>query len=227
MPNVFISWSGPKSLTVANALYSWLPVVLQSIKPFVSSEDLKKGGRWQNDLTEELAKDSFGILCLTASNLTAPWILFEAGALSRAVGDAQVAPFLVGVRPSELPGPLTQFNAVNSDIKDFKRLVRDINARVGSEAVPPERIEKSIDGLWPQIEAELRAGVEDRAAQPAQKSTDKSIDALDAILQELLVLMSTRYWLRRSGTSFQLGPRLHFRPPRHAGQSLAAFAIPR
>ncbi|AGB43208.1 hypothetical protein Mesau_00721 [Mesorhizobium australicum WSM2073] len=188
MPNVFISWSGPKSHLIAKALYTWLPVVLQSVRPFISSEDLKKGGRWQADLTDELAKDSFGILCLTPSNLLAPWILFEAGALSKSVGDAQVAPFLVGVKPSELPPPLTQFNAVTAEISDFKRLLRDINERVGNEAVPVDRIEKSIDGLWPSIEQELKAGIEETTKVPAAKGTAGGIEAFDAILQELLVL---------------------------------------
>ncbi|PBB31322.1 TIR domain-containing protein [Mesorhizobium sp. WSM3882] len=188
MPNVFISWSGPKSHIIANTLHTWLPVVLQSIRPFISSEDLKKGGRWQADLTEELAKDSFGILCLTPSNLLAPWILFEAGALSKSVGDAQVAPFLVGVKPSELPAPLTQFNAVTAEMGDFKRLLRDINARVGNDAVPVERIEKSVDGLWPKIEQELKAGIEDITKAPAAKGSAGSLETFDAILQELLVL---------------------------------------
>ncbi|MBZ9769874.1 toll/interleukin-1 receptor domain-containing protein [Mesorhizobium sp. CA6] len=184
----FISWSGAKSHVIANTLYTWLPVVLQSVRPFMSSEDLKKGGRWQADLTEELAKDSFGILCLTPSNLLAPWILFEAGALSKSVGDAQVAPFLVGVKPSELPPPLTQFNAVAAEIGDFKRLLRDINARVGNDAVPVERVEKSVDGLWPKIEQELKGGLEEINKAPAVKGSAGSLEVFDAILQELLVL---------------------------------------
>lgn len=108
MPKVFLSWSGDASRAVAEALYTWLPVMLQRVKPFISSEDLRKGGRWNAELAVELEQTNFGIICLTPSNLNAPWILFEAGALSKVVEESQVAPLLVGVQPSDLPKPLTQ-----------------------------------------------------------------------------------------------------------------------
>lgn len=190
MPSVFISWSGPTSKKVADILYNWLPVALQSIKPFMSSEDLKKGGRWQTDLTAELAKESFGVVALTPSNLTAPWILFEAGALSKSLGEGQVAPFLVGVKPSDLPQPLTQFNAVFAEKGDFKRLLRSINDRVPAESVDPARIDKAVDAFWPEIEKELRASEE----PPPKTATVKAppehalVERFDSILQELLVL---------------------------------------
>lgn len=190
MPKVFISWSGEASHKVAKALYEWLPVVLQSVKPFISSEDLPKGGRWVADLSGELEKDSFGILCLTPSNLVAPWVLFEAGALSKSVGDGQVAPFLVGVKPSELPSPLTQFNAVNANKEDFKKLVRAINESAPTELVAADRIDRAIDACWSKIEAEL-----ENAAEPPAPAVEKgakhdggSLERFDAILQELLTL---------------------------------------
>ncbi|WP_156418545.1 TIR domain-containing protein, partial [Aureimonas sp. D3] len=190
MPRVFISWSGAASHKVAVTLHTWLPVVLQSVKPFISSEDLKKGGRWVADLSDELEKDSFGILCLTASNLTAPWVLFEAGALSKSVGDSHIAPFLVGVKPSELPQPLTQFNAVLSNKADFKKLVRDINASSSSETVEQDRIDKAVDACWNNIEKELTEAAEPTVEQ--QKPTDappaEMLERFDDILQELLTL---------------------------------------
>ncbi len=186
MPNVFISWSGPSSKAVAEVLYEWLPVALQTIKPFLSTEDLKKGGRWQNDLTVELAKDSFGILCLTPSNLTAPWILFEAGALSKSLGDGQVAPFLVGVKPSDLPPPLTQFNAVFAEKDDIKRLLRAINDRVPSETIQAERIDRAIDAYWSQMVEALKSAEEQPL--PTKAADDVEPTEMDSILQELLVL---------------------------------------
>ncbi|MGA9601795.1 MAG: toll/interleukin-1 receptor domain-containing protein [Methylocystis sp.] len=93
MTKVFISWSGEASHSIATTLHEWLPVILQNIKPFISSEDLRKGGRWGKDLAEQLQHTNFGIICLTPSNLESPWILFEAGALSKFIDESHVARF--------------------------------------------------------------------------------------------------------------------------------------
>jgi hypothetical protein len=193
MPRVFVSWSGEKSLIVAKVMHIWLPVVLQTIKPFISTDDLSKGGRWNTELSLELEKDSFGIICLTPSNLQAPWILFEAGALSKSVGESHVAPFLVGVKPSDLPPPLTQFNAVLAEKEDFKKLIKSINAREPSEQVAADTVDRSIEACWPRIEEELKEAAEPIAAKAGASKSQAAdaavmIEKFDAILQELLVL---------------------------------------
>ena len=111
---VFVSWSGAVSHEVALAFKEWLPLVIQSIDPYVSSEDIQKGARWSVDVEKALAESRFGIICLTEDNLTAPWINFEAGALSKAIENAQVnvCPFLFNIRQSSVEGPLSQFQSV-------------------------------------------------------------------------------------------------------------------
>ena len=85
---VFISWSGNKSHKVALVFRDWLPSVIQSIEPYVSSEDIDKGARWSTDIAKELENSTFGILCVTKDNLEAPWLSFEAGALSKTMDKA-------------------------------------------------------------------------------------------------------------------------------------------
>lgn len=89
---VFLSWSGELSHKLACAFRDWLPSVLQSIVPYVSSEDIDKGARWSTDIAQELELSAFGILLITKENLNAPWINFEAGARGLARSDTSTTP---------------------------------------------------------------------------------------------------------------------------------------
>jgi TIR domain len=82
---VFISWSGVRSTAVAQTLHDWLPQVMNAVEPWMSSEDMRKGSLWRLTLAEELESTHVGVICLTPENLRAPWLLFEAGALSKRV----------------------------------------------------------------------------------------------------------------------------------------------
>src|SRR3712207_1416071 len=115
---VFISWSGPQSKAVAEALRVWLKLVIQSVEPFVSSQDIAKGDRGLRVIANELEETSFGIVCVTRENSLTPWINFEAGALSKTVGEGRVVPFLLDMPVSDLTGPLAQFQVVTSVNKD-------------------------------------------------------------------------------------------------------------
>src|SRR4051794_3672388 len=75
---VFMSWSGDRSRRLAEALRKWIELVLHDVDPWVSSQDIQAGSRWERELDGALASRSIGILCLTVENLTAPWIMFEA-----------------------------------------------------------------------------------------------------------------------------------------------------
>lgn len=52
---LFISWSGEISHKVAVVLRDWIPAVIPSITPWVSTEDIRKGTRWGAELAKELA----------------------------------------------------------------------------------------------------------------------------------------------------------------------------
>src|SRR6267154_4034636 len=83
--NVFISWSGKRSLGVAKKLRNWPPTVVQAARPWMSDTDIEKGTRGLNEIANALNGIKVGIVCLTPENLNEPWLLFEAGALSKTI----------------------------------------------------------------------------------------------------------------------------------------------
>jgi hypothetical protein len=154
--NVFLTWSGSQSEAIATAWYEWLPLVLQSVIPFFSSEDVRKGSRWAEVIGDRLKATSFGLICLTRENLAHPWIYFEAGAIAHAQG-GRVAVVLSDLTKGELPGPLQQFQATNlTDPEDVYKLLRDLNA-VTPTPLDERRLRTQFDKYWPDLSSALES----------------------------------------------------------------------
>ena len=79
---VFISWSGTASRDCALALKKAIQSVFNGVEPWMSAEDIKPGQQWFTELMNVLGETRFAIVCLTRSNMRAPWVMFEAGAVS-------------------------------------------------------------------------------------------------------------------------------------------------
>ena len=152
---VFISWSGERSEKVAKALHDWLPSVIQSLRPFMSSADIKEGSRWATDIATHLEQAKFGLLCLTPENLEAPWLHFESGALSKTIESTWVVPYLYKVSPTELQGPLTQFQAATADKDSTKNVMATLNSALGDNKLEEARLESSFENWWPKLETSL------------------------------------------------------------------------
>jgi hypothetical protein len=157
---VFVSWSGDLSHEVAKALKDWLEVVIQDVDVFLSSTDIEKGTQWFTKLSEVLEESDFGILCLTPENLSAPWILYEAGAVSKRFAGAHVTPLLIGVKTKDLSGPLAQFNATGLDRDELSKLCAAINDRLGDEKLSESKLGKAFDTAWPSLEKAMKTAVE-------------------------------------------------------------------
>ena len=152
---VFISWSGSRSKIIADVLRDWLPNVIQNVNPWTSSSDIDAGTRWPLALAEQLQQTNLGIICLTAENLKAPWILFEAGALSKIMDKTKVCPYLFALEPTEVTGPLAQFQAVKANKEGTKKLLQTINRLQNESALPEDRLNKSFEAFWPKLEEVL------------------------------------------------------------------------
>jgi hypothetical protein len=181
---VFISWSGQQSRAVAAALAGWLPLVIQSVSPYFSP-DIEKGSRWFIDISKALADISYGILCVTGQNVREPWLNFEAGALAKSLDESRVVPFLSGIRPSDVTGPLAHFQATVAERDDVYRLVCGINKLSGTSAITDEQLAKTFEVFWPQLQEAL-----DRIGREASESGEPSPVArnADEVMREILEL---------------------------------------
>ncbi len=182
---VFISWFGTRSKKVAVIFRDWLPTVIQALDPFVSSEDIEKGSRWNTDIAQELKEAKFGLICVTKDNLNSPWLNFEAGALSKTIENSYVAPILFDVKPSELTGsPISQFQATSFSEEDMKRLVETLNTAAGN-CLTNARLNKAFELCYPDLEKSLNNLKEDHSEHNDDKSTD-DLQLNSDILEELL-----------------------------------------
>jgi hypothetical protein len=152
---IFISWSGDRSKAVATALRDWLPRVIQILKPWISAKDIDKGARWPAELSQKLRDTNFGLICLTPENLDAPWLLFEAGAISKAIEDSFVCPILLDLEPTNITGPLSQFQLTRLHKNDMFGLLETINRTVEGLNIPEEQLRETFDLWWPKLEASI------------------------------------------------------------------------
>jgi hypothetical protein len=179
---VFISWSGSLSQSVALALREWLPAVIQTVEPYVSSEDIEKGARWGSEISLELEASDFGILCITPTNTGAAWLNFEAGALSKSIDQSRVVPFLFRLERADLPqGPLVQFQSVLAQKDDVRKMVLALNAAGGERALEEARLEGFFEIWWPQLESAL-ASI-DSETPPIASAQRSDEDLLSEVLE--------------------------------------------
>jgi hypothetical protein len=182
---VFISWSGPKSRRAADTLHSWLPLVINAIEPWTSSTDIDKGTRWSASLADQLEQTRVGLICLTRDNLDSPWILFEAGALSKTLENTFVCPYLIDVEPSEIRGPLNQFQLTRAEKEDTRQLLHTINRALGFAALPTERLNMIFDRWWPDLEKSFQAiHQESHFAQRAEPTEREMLEELLSLVRQ-------------------------------------------
>jgi hypothetical protein len=174
-----------------------LPSVIQSIVPYVSSEDIDKGARWSTDIAKELEDSTFGILCVTKENVHAPWLTFEAGALSKTMEKAAVSPFLFDIKRSEVSGPILQFQSTILEKEDIKKLIFSLNRACGTETLTDERLEKAFAVWYPTLETQLTELLSSKSSVSAPDE-EESIDTSSQILEEILDLTRNNQKLLRN-----------------------------
>ena len=195
---IFISWSGVLSYEIGATIRDWLPNVIQATKPYFSPEDIEKGARWFGEISNELEASTVGLLCLTPSNLEAPWLIFEAGALAKSMDKTHVIPMLFGVKKSELKGPLLQFQAADFNKDEFLRVVKTINSSIKENALKTSVLENVFDKWWPDLKAKIKQIMKNK---PTEEEIVSRSDR--DLIEEILDIL--RYAHYQAGSVFHPG----------------------
>lgn len=208
---VFLSWSGDQSRELAEILRDWLPAVLQSVRPFFTPSDIEKGARWNKDISQELEASSFGVFCLTKENLTKPWIMFEAGALSKRIDASKVCPVLFGVDSADLEGPLVQFQAAPFSEPEIRKLIKTLNSGLGEQKLEDGVLNSVFEMWWPKLNERVSKLMEKYAGKSESTAATRSDrDILEEVLQlARLSATSTPKASRPHGEKIDPGAILH------------------
>jgi TIR domain-containing protein len=181
---VFLSWSGDLSRGVASAIRRYLPCMLQDTVVFMSKHDLESGARWSHQLAEQLEHAEFGILCLTPQNIGSPWLLFEAGALTKHIEGRACGLLIAGLKPLDLTGPLSQFQNRILAADDFYQLLGDINGKL-TKPLEDEQLQIVFAKFWPDLDKDCKTAIKSgmKDGSPAQQRDER--DILDEILSKV------------------------------------------
>ena len=209
---VFVSWSGELSQKFAEALKEWLEQCIQSVEVFFSSEDIEKGENWQIKLSNELQDTNYGIVCLTPENIDAPWIHFEAGALSKLL-DSRVMVLAMNINFANIKGPLKAFQATKFEENDIYKLLKTING-LQEKPLSEEKLKNSFEAFWPLFQTKIE-NIKKETITDAEDKKSSKVDVggtVDEILQivrsqntlinnpeKLLPVEYLGYVLRRNG----------------------------
>jgi len=168
---MFISWSSSRSHIVAAKLKEWLPLVLPSTEPWLSSQDIRKGSRWQAETAEALQSPTAGILVLTKDNLASQWLHFEAGAISKAVAGSKafVCTYLIDVDNADVEQPLGMFQSTTATELDTLQMILSLNA-ASESPIPNERLRKLYSNFWPELDEAIQKA---RASEPNVNAADR------------------------------------------------------
>ena len=144
----------------------------------MSDQSIDKGERWIKALEESLSEHTIGILCITPENQHSPWILFEAGALSRFLDSSTVIPLLIGMEEEDLDSPLNQFQSTVLAKDDMYLLVKKLNELLGELKLPDDILREEFLEKWIRFEECIEKKFDNVKLSSATITLPKVLNAL-------------------------------------------------
>jgi len=174
---VILSWSGKTSSKVALALSRFLKLTLHACEPWVSTQNIAIGSFWHEELWRALRTAKIGIVCLTPDNANSKWIHFEAGVIAKAFGKVFTCPYLFGLQPSDLPGPLQHLQCTSADKQGTFRLVQEINKLLTVGQLEPDMLVASFNAHWHTLDDTLKKIANE---EKSERQSEERIELTDS-----------------------------------------------
>ena len=178
--NIFISWSGERSKSVARALKEWLPLVIQGSIPWMSVVDIDKGSPWFEAIEGALNDATVGIFVVTPENARNPWLNYEAGAMAQMMSAKRACPLLIGMGTADVQPPLSQLNLTDgSNRDDVLQLIQTIRPATFTA----DSVRHAFERDWEALDQVIQSQVEEGPPEAAEVGHRSDTDKLDEILE--------------------------------------------
>lgn len=157
---VFVSWSGKMAEDIADSYQHWLAEAFpkRELSVFFTPKNLKPGDRWRDIIRRRLSNSDVGVIFLTRESLASPWVLFEAGAIAKALSSSTY-PVLIDVGVGDLPAPFEQFQATNArdrdNMWDLTWAIREKLRKAHGKKVSRDVLEAAFGAWWPRFSSKV------------------------------------------------------------------------
>jgi len=136
---------------------------------------------------------------VTKDNFEQPWLLFEAGALSKSLDTSYVVPLLFNLEQSDLTdSPLLQFQATSFSKDEIKKLIDTIN-NASKNKLDAYELDEAFNVWYPQLEKSLQGIADSNESDPAKVDVSEKSSL---VLEEILALSRENQKLLRNPESF-------------------------
>jgi predicted nucleotide-binding protein len=108
-----------------------------------------------------------------------------------------VVPYLLGVQPEELDGPLVQFQVATATYRDTRKLVETLNRALGDQGLSSDLLDRVFERMWPMLAHDLERISGNSGAASHQRSEGTSM-AVPTIARRLASLSNTDHQLLAS-----------------------------
>ena len=158
---IFISWAKPKSKKIASLIREFLEGLFHDqIEAWISDENIKTGDRPTVAISQALKECDKGIFCILKENYEAPWIMYEAGAISthehctisEEKDNCVIWPILFEDIPTEqlYKNPLYQFQFVEFSREKMYKFVQEVNYTINAFK-NVSTLEKQFGYYWDEL----------------------------------------------------------------------------